>query len=95
MLAYFENSSYRNLGKKVKAVYFAVNTLLFKKRCWSLSSVLLMWMIRSPPGPMVPDAAGALFNTLWMDSLREPKKDLLDRRPVEVGGMRRLLLVVS
>lgn len=68
-LAYLENSSYRNLGKKVNAVYFAVNTRLWRNFCWSFSSVLLRWMMRSPPSPAAPEAAFDFPNNPLMVSL--------------------------
>lgn len=54
-LAYFENSSYKNLGKKLSTLYLPVVTRLCKNFCSSLSCALLMWMMRAPFSPGMPD----------------------------------------
>lgn len=45
-LAGLENSSYKNFGKKVIGLYFAVEIELFIYFCWELRDSLLRWIKR-------------------------------------------------
>jgi hypothetical protein len=53
--AYFENSSYKNFGKKLIALYLPVVIELFKNFCSVFKCGLLTWMMREPVWSGIPE----------------------------------------